>query len=196
MSHLDHPFVIHTFIETRGLEPYRVFHPMGASDGWDAKRNIYNDRRLAGAGPLLLHEPPVPPDTVPFRFDCQHDTFLVLAGKDALLHHNTVKPTACWWECEAAGVRPTWLLIHPDDILFQNFDHIPDDHLEYQTFTRRHPINDRSGSEVLDALWDELGLPPFLTSYRADDKHHEAIVMVPTARTVHYNRLREQHLSD
>ena len=40
---LDEPFVIHTFVETHGSEPHRVFHPIGTDDSWIPKSRLYGD---------------------------------------------------------------------------------------------------------------------------------------------------------
>ena len=193
MSHLNSPFIVQTFLETRGIAQHRVFHPMGTPAGWSEKRRIYNRLRLAGSGQRHQHEPPSSADIVLYRFYCQPDTYLVLADKTALLDANKINPVTVWWQSRDDR---SWMLIEPDDIVILNFgNQIPDDHLTYDTFILRDQINDRSRADILNELKDRLGLPSYLMNYHEAHPNYEVTVLLPQAGTVLYRRLREEHLS-
>lgn len=193
MNHLSSPFVVQTFVETRGLGQTRVFHPMDTPTGWSEKRHIYDNLRLAGSGQRHQHEsPPSSAAVVPYRFECQSDTYLVLADKNALLDENKINPATVWWQARGDS---SWMLIEPDDIVFLNLgSRIPDDHLTYQTFIMRDLVNNRSRSDIMAELQDWLGLPPFLLDYREALPNYEVTVLLPQAETVLYRQLRDEHI--
>lgn len=193
----DSPFIVHTFIETRGAEPRRVFHPMGNPDVWTKHRNIYNARRLNLTGSPTTHRLPEPaPSEEPHQFRCCPDTFLVMADRTQLHGNGIVKPTAIWWSPPGFSCHNRiWMPIDDGDMGIHSFTNVPPDHRETDSFSIHGLIEGRTEEDIMAEVRRRYDVPEFLLQYRADCPHYEVTVHIPRADTVRYNRLRAAHLA-
>ena len=191
MTALNEPFVVHTFVETRGTSEHRVFHPVGDYKNCMAKRKVYNDRRLNGSGADVK---PLPgPGEEPLQFDCYLDRFIVMADRNALLH-NEVKANCVWWACRAVPGTAMWIRMNNGDLVILNFPQVPDEHRKTQPLTVRGPLNGRSKTRLLAAIREAYEIPDLLLEYDEDLMDYEITIHLPQADTFKYNRLRQERV--
>ena len=116
------PFVVDTFIETRGESPYRVFHPTGDPDHWKALRDQYDHRRRHGHG--ATETPGASSVKVPLHFDAGPDRFLILADPEQL-EHNHVLFSQAWVGITPPDAPTVWLLLDTDHLRVRSRDRHP-----------------------------------------------------------------------
>ena len=191
---LNEPFVIHTFVESRGAEPERVFHAIGTDDTWMPKSRRYIDhlqRTEQSSTNRYAHNRYASLRHAIIHIECCLERFLVFANREALDHHDQVIPDTVWW-AHPNTEEACWIRMHPEDIAIVNFSHIPDDHRDTVPHTLRGVIDRRPLNRILGDLQNEYHLPDFLISIQDDILEYEATVHLPKADTVAYNRLREE----
>ena len=188
-------FVIHTFIETRDTEHYRVFHTMGSDEAWVPKRMRYGQFRDASADCPINHntEPqPSVQDTI-LRFACWPDHFIVFADTDALDNDGLVIPNAVWYALPSRD-SACWMPLESDNVAIVNFDEVPADHRDTERHTIGGSINCCSKSDIMADIRATYQIPEFLLDYHQEGQDYRVDIHVPKADTVHYNLLRYQHL--
>lgn len=116
------PFVVDTFIQTRGESPYRVFHPTGDPDHWKALRDQYDHRRRHGH--CATETPGAYSVKVPLHFDAGPDRFLILADPEQL-EHNHVLFSQAWIGITPADAPTVWLLLDTDHLRVRSRDRHP-----------------------------------------------------------------------
>ena len=191
---LSDPFVLHTFIETRGNEPYRVFHPIGTDDSWIPKSRLYQNhlqQTMNSPTKPYPHDKNASLRNAVIQTECWPDRFLIFADRDALERHHQVIPNTVWWACPNAE-GAFWIRMHPGDIKIVNFPSIPEDHRDTVRHTVRDIINLHPLPRILAELQNDYDLPDFLMSIQDDILEYEATILLPKADTVEYNRLRDE----
>ena len=185
------PFTFETFIERRGPEPTRVWHPVGDPNDWIALRNRYDDRRKAGhaTNPAAryhgIHEP--------MYASVGPDMFQMLVHKYAL-HVGILEWSYAWIGIKEPGTNNrVWVRIDDDDLDIRCSAQVPWEHQVCDNYTVRGFINSRTEQQILDEIQRDVGIDRWLMGYRDEFPEYEVTVSVPQAQTMKYNYLREKH---
>ena len=184
------PFTFETFVERRGPEPVRVWHPVGDPNDWIALRNRYNDRIRKS----LAEEPAA-------RYNGIHEPMYASVGPDlfqVLIHKYGLNVGILEWSHAWIGFKEpgannrVWVRIDDDDLAIKCHTQAPWEHQVCDNYTVRGFINCRTERQILDEIQRDVGIARWLMDYRDEFPEYEVTVSVPQAETMKYDCLREK----